>query len=823
MDDYRHALEQWTKATSQVSALKSPLECGDDLMDNGSHFEQQVAELLELMGYEVQHDVLLAGKQIDILAEFLAPGGILLRILVECKFTSRDSIPNEAVYELGHLFNSIKATTSVNEALLVSNAPFTRFAKEAAASTGIILLTYEDLLQRVADFKRYLRGITEEYRSSNSLDSYIRLQSCTARQIKQIESIDNAAERRQRMDEYAFFIDDYLGDWLDSDSKHQTLLLGDYGTGKTTVCRHLSYVLAEAYLRDGYPQRIPLLINLRDYNKVPGARQLINDFLINKCRVHIDFDAFERLAMSGRFVLILDGFDEMAARVDAGTLSEIAQSLAELMIGESKVILTGRPGYFPSQKDLEARFRGDLPADPYDKASAENSDQGRLYFRHLYLLPLSRSQILELLKKREGDLQRTGKMTHQEVMTIIDTTYNLADLAERPVLLDMIVKTIPTLAHEVEHINAYRLYQVYTDFWINREESKGRRLIGKTPKLLFMQELAMQMQVDGHLMVHYLSLSPTIKQYFRISEGDILDHFSHDIRTCSFLRRDSAGYYFFAHKSFMEYFVASKLIGEIKANTNWQFGRRPLSRELLRFIQEGIAKEDHDALVRWLAQSGKADVQGGKYTAANALGVLMLSGRGCDGLDLRSKIFEGLDLQGVSLTRSDLSRCTLVDCNLSRVRLDGANLRGATLSHVVLRQSSLVGAVLCEANLVAVELEGCSLEKADLAGATITGGVKGWDKISSFKEVRLAGVTGLKYEEWEFAKTRGAVGDPALSPDEMARRQRDNLKARDKLEGLRGPKKIDESGLDGKAKRRGDRVQKRTGRRTAVNEAETED
>ncbi|RPJ87370.1 MAG: hypothetical protein EHM18_01455, partial [Acidobacteria bacterium] len=132
------------------------------MADNFSSFEREVAELLEVMGYEVRRDVLLAGKQIDILGEFLAPGGISVRILVECKYTTQNTIPNEDVYEVGHLFNAIRTATSVNEALLVSNAPFTRFAKEAAASTGIIVLTYDELVQRVADFKPYLRSTIDE-------------------------------------------------------------------------------------------------------------------------------------------------------------------------------------------------------------------------------------------------------------------------------------------------------------------------------------------------------------------------------------------------------------------------------------------------------------------------------------------------------------------------------------------------------------------------------------------------------------------------------------------------------------------------------------
>ena len=48
----------------------------------------------------------------------------------------------------------------------------------------------------------------------------------------------------------------------------------------------------------------------------------------------------------------------------------------------------------------------------------------------------------------------------------IQRVYNLPDLARRPVLLDMIARTLPQLKSG-ETLNAARLYQVYTDLWLD--------------------------------------------------------------------------------------------------------------------------------------------------------------------------------------------------------------------------------------------------------------------------------------------------------------------------------------------------------------------
>ena len=80
-----------------------------------------------------------------------------------------------------------------------------------------------------------------------------------------------------------------------------------------------------------------------------------------------------------------------------------------------------------------------------------------------------------------------------------------------------------------------------------------------------------------------------------------------------------------------------------------------------------------------------------------------------------------------------------------------------------------------------VDLEGSVLENADLSGATLNN-IRGWEKVGSFKALKVSGASGLRYEDWEFSKVRGTVGEPVLSPDEVARRNRDKNKIRDNFE-----------------------------------------
>ena len=47
--------------------------------------------------------------------------------------------------------------------------------------------------------------------------------------------------------------------------------------------------------------------------------------------------------------------------------------------------------------------------------------------------------------------------------------------------------------------------------------------------------------------------------------GDEADRIDYDLRTCSFLRRDSDGRYYFSHRSFLEYFSALHLLDSVES------------------------------------------------------------------------------------------------------------------------------------------------------------------------------------------------------------------------------------------------------------------
>jgi formylglycine-generating enzyme required for sulfatase activity len=58
-----------------------------------------------------------------------------------------------------------------------------------------------------------------------------------------------------------------------------------------------------------------------------------------------------------------------------------------------------------------------------------------------------------------------------------------------------------------------------------------------------------------------------VQAHFKLEKATKLDHFEHDVRTCSFLNRDPDGNYQFVHKSFGEFFVAQWLAPKLLGGT----------------------------------------------------------------------------------------------------------------------------------------------------------------------------------------------------------------------------------------------------------------
>jgi hypothetical protein len=113
--------------------------------------------------------------------------------------------------------------------------------------------------------------------------------------------------------------------------------------------------------------------------------------------------------------------------------------------------------------------------------------EGRRNFAIVYLEPFSPEQIREFVYRHHPE-------NTEQVMEQIGRLREVEDLATRPVLLEMILKTLPRLLQQDGPMNLATIYETFTRLWLD-DVAKGAAL---TPpdKLRFSQALAIKLNQD---------------------------------------------------------------------------------------------------------------------------------------------------------------------------------------------------------------------------------------------------------------------------------------------------------------------------------------
>lgn len=116
----------------------------------GKELERWVAEAYRAIGArKVEHDVELAGHQIDVYVELVTPDRSLHRIAVEAKdYTTPVGI--KIVSEFSDVVDRLRRERLIDEGVVVSSAGFSRPARNAAETHGLRLLEPADLDAMIA-------------------------------------------------------------------------------------------------------------------------------------------------------------------------------------------------------------------------------------------------------------------------------------------------------------------------------------------------------------------------------------------------------------------------------------------------------------------------------------------------------------------------------------------------------------------------------------------------------------------------------------------------------------------------------------------------
>jgi predicted NACHT family NTPase len=608
-----------------------------------------------------------------------------------------------------------------DEGWLVSARRISRAAREQVNQddySKVFCYTFDELIDQDADFSNYLDWLETEVKRRGIDTKYVPL-ACTK------EEIDPVTKRRiavSRYEEEDGWIDGYIDRWLDDPAKEHISVLGEFGTGKTWFVFHYAWNALQSY-RDAQKRgverpRLPLVITLRDYAKALNVENVLAGFFFTQHNIRLNSDVFDRLNRMGKLLLIFDGFDEMAAKVDRQQMINNFWELAKVVVPGAKVILTCRTEHFPEAKEGRALLNAEL------RASTANLTGETPQFEVLELEKFNDDQIRQVLS-----LQAQPTTVEQ----VISNPY-LLDLARRPVMTELILEALPDI--EIgKPIDMSRVYLYAVRHKMDRDIKAERTFTSLADKLYFLCELSWEMLSTDQMSLNYRLFPERIRRLFGsvVQEEKDLDHWHFDLMGQTMLIRNADGDYTPAHRSLLEFFVAYKFAAEL-----------------------GVLAEDFTELAREESCLDKS-VEPVEYTWSSYFAPqLDEHGHRVSVAPLRRFTSEPLEKLKETFGRSLLTKAVM---DLLLLMLDNHPSLLRIIEQTKGKPEVMVDYVGGNAATLLVKVDQAVLEAKDLSGAVIKGANF---SNASLRRVNFA-MANLAHSV--FTKTLGSIWSVVFSPD----------------------------------------------------------
>jgi hypothetical protein len=450
----------------------------------GKALERQVADAYRAIGArKVEHDVELAGHQIDVYVEMETADRALHRIAVEAKDYSKP-VGIKIVREFGDVVNSLRRLGKVDQGVIVSAGGFTKPGRNAAKEHGLRLLEpadleamagKPDLVQMREEWaeaeQRYLAHVIEQHRT---LSLFItQLYGGKVPPMAELERVfvclNLTEERRgeagvevERLIEEAAIVGEGLlteferrvgrvarpqepavesASVGEAMGRHQRLLVrGAPGCGKTTLLRYvaLKYARGQTAEELGLAEnRLPIYLPLRDFGLFldkrsgdygPPGPTALADFIawyFKQAGLALPEGFFTRVLKAKRAAVLLDGLDEVP---DPALRTKVAQMTTAFMnhYHDNRYVLASRPrGY----AEVAAALPG-LPISDVEELSPEQVEE----FVHNLCRIIERHG-----RDDEAEVEQQATARADEILKAIKSNPGIRSLARNPLHLSVIV------------------------------------------------------------------------------------------------------------------------------------------------------------------------------------------------------------------------------------------------------------------------------------------------------------------------------------------------------------------------------------------------
>lgn len=516
--------------------MTSMTEIGDELRDH-------VIELLEARGFPVKREVRLNTKKIDAIVE-LEDELVRQTMAIECKNYDRNLRQSE-VAQIYTEYHSLFTQKAIDGIWIIVRQDFSADARNwAAGQPGLHLFTIAEFEERQFGFSRYVRQLMEMFNEQDLHQYYVQ------QRISETEQLNS-----------------HVLNWIDGDDPRPIAVLGGYGMGKTSFCKYLVSTLGERYLADR-SQRVPIYVRLSEIAKEQELDGLLGKMLASRYRLNnYNFQDIMNLNKRGKFVFIFDGFDEMKHALTWDLFRYNFQQINRTVHGRSRVIIAGRPNAFLSDMEHSWALRGTRIA---GERMIRMPDWPE--YEEITLQPFSDAEAREFLRRYlESQLSSDASSTPEADAVWIQSRISEFEALSRrndfarPVHLRIFAELAKRRDLVLKNFSVFDLYEEATHATLGREMEKPERLgISGDNRSKFIQEVAWWLwEKDNGRSLHFNPFAvPTsiIRRVLTAEQQAADDALLRELFSGAFLERKFGDNFYFAHRSFLEFFVAKKLL-----------------------------------------------------------------------------------------------------------------------------------------------------------------------------------------------------------------------------------------------------------------------
>ncbi len=511
---------------------------------------------------EAKREVRVCGKKVDVYFEQKSLGATT-RIYVEAKDYGKP-LGREDVVKIRVDYEGIVDKHKPALLLIVTRAGLTPDAQAHIDENPICRhQTIWEIEANLIDFESYLRFQIAAPKEQKLDQYYIP----TSFEIRASDDDGHSAHIEKTEEIFGGYESclDALTNWANDDQNFAPVaILGGYGSGKSSLAMLLSARLAQSSLTNP-GARQPVLFKLGGVSQYTNVEGLLggyftNDFPIRNFNCH----NFFQLNAKGKYVIFLDGFDEMKHAMSWPEFKRQVKNLLRLQGDRSKIVLLGRPSAFLSEIEERYVLKGEKPV---GESWVRLPDWPR--FHELELNGFTTEQRGEFVRNYLAALSEG--FTDQELEERAAKTNDVADvhtgLFSKPVhskiLTDLATDANFDLDQFQNYSSRWNLYREFIHSLYSREmEKQSRQGISLDKRLDFLREISFWLWTEFGSKISFSieDIPNRLLSDFETADGDDRSATSRELLSGSILERKTGDVFFFGHRSFAEYLVADRLL-----------------------------------------------------------------------------------------------------------------------------------------------------------------------------------------------------------------------------------------------------------------------